>query len=276
VVGDRRSIRWFDPDRPVDRAAVQRILEVVRLSGSPANLQPWRAVVVDAAALEEGERERLLEVNNRQGPHVLAPLWIYWYADPEAATPDAFLRALHELLPTGALSVAFGWSEETTRAAIEDGRQTPAGMPGLHQTVHRLAPEISAILAAQETTAACALATLAAVAEGLGTCLHSIARPDAQAEVRGILDVPERFVPVWLQLVGHSVESPEAGGQRPRARFEELFADGRWGRPFPRDAEVVAGLKEVGLLQAEAPLPGREAELEALGRRFAARLRSSD
>jgi nitroreductase len=272
VVGDRRSIRWFDPDRPVERAAVQRVLEVIRLSGSPGNLQPWRAVVVEAADLAGDERRRLLAANNRQGAHVLAPVWIYWYADPDAARPEAFLHGVRELLPTGALPVAFGWSEEHARAAIEDGRRAPAGMPALHETVHGLPPAISAILAVQETTAACGLATLAAVAEGLGTCLQSIARPGAQEEVKELLRVPHRFVPVWLQLVGHPAESPGAGGQRPRASFEELFADGRWGRPFRRDPEVVAALRDEGLLQEEAPLPGRDAELSALARRFADRL----
>jgi nitroreductase len=275
VVGSRRSIRWFHPDRAVERTAIQRILEAVRLTGSPGNLQPWRAVVVEAIGLPDPVRTRLLDANNRQGAHVLAPVWIYWYADPAAAAPTAFLAGLRELLPTGALPAAFGWSEDRARAAIQDGTAAPQGMPSLEQTVHELPPPISAILAVQETTAACTVAVLAAVAEGLGTCLQSVAAPGAQAEVKELLGMPERFVPVWLQLVGHPAESADAGGQRPRAPFKNLFALDRWGTAFPRDPAVVEQLRAEGLLQPAAPLPGRADELARLGLMFSLQLGGS-
>jgi hypothetical protein len=83
-----------------------------------------------------------------------------------------------------------------------------------------------------------------------------------------VLGVPETFVPVWLQLVGHSAESGAAGGQRPREPFEALFAMGRWGAPLPRDEGVVDDLRREGLIQAPAPLPGRDEELRHLGRMF--------
>lgn len=272
VVGGRRSIRWFEP-APVERAQIQRILEAARMNGSPGNLQPWRAVVVDAGELDDEVRDRLLDANNRQGAHVLAPVWIYWYADPHAAAPPAFLAGVRELLATGALPEAFGWSEERARAAIQDGSAAPSGMPQLDATVHGLPFEVSAVLAAQETVAACSLATLAAVAEGLGTCLQSIAAPAKHRQVRSLLGLPAHFVPVWLQLIGHPAESPEAGGQRPRAPFEELFSWGRWGTPFERDPHVVQSLRAEGLLQPAAPLPGRSEELARLARRFSGALK---
>jgi nitroreductase len=42
VVGTRRSIRWFKSWEPVEREKIQRILEAVRLTTCPGNLQPWR------------------------------------------------------------------------------------------------------------------------------------------------------------------------------------------------------------------------------------------
>lgn len=44
----------------------------------------------------------------------------------------------------------------------------PEGMPPLHAIPHGLPYEASAVIAAQETNAACTVATLAAVDEGLG------------------------------------------------------------------------------------------------------------
>lgn len=43
VVGNRRSIRWFKPWKPVERTQIQRSLEAARLTSCPGNLQPWRA-----------------------------------------------------------------------------------------------------------------------------------------------------------------------------------------------------------------------------------------
>jgi len=268
VVGSRRSVRWFRPWQPVEMDRIQRILEAARLTTCPGNLQPWRAVVVVARDLDADARERLLAANNHQPPQELAPVWIYWYADPDAARPASFLESVRRLLPIGVLPPAFGWSEAAVEDAIEHGRGVPRGLPPLDSAVHGLPVELSAVLAAQETNGACVVATLAAVNEGLGTCLHSIAAPERQDDVKEVLGVPLRLVPVWLQLVGHSAESPEAGGQRPRAPFDELFRFMSWQRAFGRAPAVVDRLKEEGLLQAPAPLPGRFEELEHLSRMF--------
>lgn len=268
VVGDRRTVRWFEPERAVDPRAVQRVLEAARWSACPGNLQPWRAVVVVRADLSEDDRERLLDAANRQRQHEQAPVWIYWFADVAAAAPSRFMAQIELGLRVGMLSREAGWDESAARAAIEDGAPVPAGMPPLHQTVHALPAEIATALAMQETNAAIALAQLAAVNEGLGTGLLIAASPQTAGALYEVLGVPATFVPVWLQLLGHSAESREAGGQRPRDPFEDTFALGRWGTPYPRDPGVVAELRREGLIRPEAPLPGRDEELRALARRF--------
>ena len=268
AIGSRRSIRWFRPWEPVPLAMVQRVLEAARMTGSPGNLQPWRAIVVVAADLDAADRRTLLEANNRQRAHELAPVWIYWYADPDAAVPEVFLERVNELLPTGAIPAAFGWSPEAARRSIVDGEPAEHGLPALDTFVHGLPYEVSVVLAAQETNAACAVATLAAVDAGLATCLHTIASPARQDEVKAVLGAPEWLVPVWVQLLGHPAESPDAGGQRPRQPFEELFSLGRWGSVFPRDEAVVEEMRQRGLLQEVGPRPGREEELEHLARMF--------
>ncbi len=268
AIGSRRSIRWFKPWEPVSPAAVQRVLEAARMTGSPGNLQPWRAIVVVAADLDPADRRTLLEANNRQRAHELAPVWIYWYADPDSAVPEVFLRRVEEQIPIGAIPAAFGWSAEAARGSIVNGEPAAAGLPALDAFVHGLPYELSVVIAAQETNAACALATLAAVNAGLATCLHTIASPARQDEVKAVLGAPERLVPVWVQLLGHAAESSDAGGQRPRQPFEELFSLGRWGSPFPRDLDVVEEMGRLGLLQEPAPRLGRDEELAHLARMF--------
>jgi len=59
-IAARRSTRAFDPDRPVEPAALRRVLEAARWSPSSGNAQPWAYVVLDDGAPEARERARAL------------------------------------------------------------------------------------------------------------------------------------------------------------------------------------------------------------------------
>lgn len=268
LVGTRRSIRYFQTWKPVEHEKIQRILEAARWTTCPGNLQPWRAVVVYRDELSEDDREALLKADNWQGAHVQAPVWIYWFGDVSASRPDSFVRNTIQLLEAGAIPAAYGWAKDTILAAIEGGEETPEGMASIQEILHDMPMEVSISMAHGETVGACAVATLAAVNAGLGTCLHTIGRPSQVEVVKRILGVPDTWVPVWNQLVGYPAESIEAGGQRPRQPFEDTFFSQKVGVPFPRSEKVVAELTEEGLIQAPAPLPGRDEELRFLARMY--------
>lgn len=268
VVGSRRSIRWFRPWQEVPREKIQRILEAARLTGCPGNLQPWRAIVVNQADLDTDDRDRLLSANNHQGPQVTAPVWIYWFGDAQAVAADSFLYWIRRGLEVGMVAPQHGWSLDAAERAIAGEEPAPPGMPALEQSVGGMTPEIARMVASQETNGACAVAALAAVNESLATSLLIAASPLSQPVLYEVLRVPDSFVPVWLQLVGYPAERADGGGQRPRDSFEDLFAEGAWGTPFKRDPAVAERLRAEGLLQPEAPLPGRDEELEHLGRMF--------
>jgi nitroreductase len=268
VVGTRRSVRWFKSWEPVDKRKVQEILEVVRMTTCPGNLQPWRCVVVYRDELDDTTREELLKADNWQGAHVQAPVWIYYYGSAEAARPAQFALNTTELVDVGALPTAYGWSKQRIENAIDKAEQTPEGMAAIDELLHDLPHEASANIAYAETVGACAFGVLAAVNQGLGTVLHMIAKPTAQERVKEILGVPEDWVPVWVQLVGVPAEGKEAGGQRPRKDFEELFFEGKYGTPFPRDSETVQRVTEAGLIQTPAPLTHRRDELMFLSRMY--------
>jgi hypothetical protein len=125
-------------------------------------------------------------------------------------------------------------------------------------------PARTLMIMALEVGQAVAHALLAAVDEGLGTCLVSLQRETA----RRILGCPESWTLMWVQLLGYPAESPEAGGQRPRPPFEEAYFEGRYGQAFRRDPKVVAQLEAAGMLRQAAPAPWREAEIRALARMF--------
>src|SRR5437588_500660 len=104
AVGKRRSVRWFKTWEQVPREKIQRILEVVRLTTCPGNLQPWRAVVIERDKVDSGLRDQLLACDNWQGAHTQAPVWIYFYADRRALDRRRLLQghlslSMSELYP---------------------------------------------------------------------------------------------------------------------------------------------------------------------------------
>ena len=59
VLGGRRSIRFFAPDRPAERAKIQRILEAMRIASCAVNAHWLRAVVVNRAEIPAATLEAL-------------------------------------------------------------------------------------------------------------------------------------------------------------------------------------------------------------------------
>lgn len=81
AIARRRSIRQFDPDRPVDEAAVRKILEAAIAAPSAGNGQPWRFFVVRDPALK---RKLALEAGHQRFIDQ-APVAIVVCADLEKA-----------------------------------------------------------------------------------------------------------------------------------------------------------------------------------------------
>jgi hypothetical protein len=105
----------------------------------------------------------------------------------------------------------------------------------------------------------------AGVGLGLGNCLIAFGRtPDGVEKAFG-LPPHHRFT--RGHAVGDPLESPDAGGQRPRLKFDRLLHDNAFGRPYASDPATVEVLREAGLVQEQAPLPGRLDEIVAIAER---------
>ena len=245
VIGRRRSIRFLLPYKPVEPEKIQRMLEAARLASHWGNVQSLRAVVVfrDSAPAEVVEA---IQAPIAGFQIKLAPVVIVWYVDTAAV--DEQSDRLRELLKAGALGMGEGKHEalENQIIPIFQGLLENFKQPGLNEI---------------DCGQGIAQATLVAFEEGLGTCC--LGTPHGE-QIRQNLALPESARVLLLQTVGYPAESPEAGGQRPRQPFEKLFHMNGFGKAFPRDPEVVEGLKQDGMLQEPAPIPWREAELDYL------------
>jgi len=108
VIGNRRSTRFFDPDRPVEREKVQKILEAIRLASCAMNAQWIRGVVVWRDDLDEDTFESLkLPVTGVIME--LAPVHIYCFTDPAVVLEDKGDR-VRQLMDIGACNPSHGWT----------------------------------------------------------------------------------------------------------------------------------------------------------------------
>lgn len=254
AVGNRRSIRFFRPYQPVEKAKVQKILEAARLQSQHGNASLIRkAVVVYRDETDPEIFQGLVEALYNQPAATQAPCHIYWTIDMSGW--DALKPALMQLLDVGALSSSYGWSEQFVDDIV---MKTPDF--NVMAGDRTFAEWLSAI----EMGSAIGAALLAAVDEGVGTALLTGQR----AKIGELLGMPENTTVAQIQLVGYPAESAEAGGQRPRPDFEALYFEGRWGNPMHRDPAVVDELIAAGEIQASAPLPYRRQELRAMAAMF--------
>lgn len=251
VVGLRRSIRYYQPYRPVEREKIQAVLEAARLCSQAINSSWAKAIVVYRDEISEEDRNAL-KTPTTTVQLDLAPVWIFWYGDPQA--PAVGKKTLKELVDVGAINPSHGWSY-----SYIDNVVWPQVLAPIAQN-----PGALAVITAVEAGLAICQAVLTAVDEGLGTSLSAFNVETAKK----VLNPPDHLIGLWVQLLGYPAESPEAGGQRPRQAFEDLYFEGKYGKPFTRDPAVVANLKAAGMIRAEAPLPWREEEVRALSRMF--------
>ncbi len=252
VVGRRRSIRFFEPDKPVEREKIQVILETARLASCAVNAHWLRAIVVERDKLP---KEKLNQLKTPVAALALdlAPVHIYFFCDLGVVSRIKGSR-LRELVDAGALAPTHGWSHK-----FVDDFVYP-------QILEPMTKNLQGYLAAAmaDCGGAAQNALLAAFDEGLGACLNT-PNPALASQVFG---VPADWVSLWVMLVGYPAESWEAGGQRPRPPFEELYFEGDVNTPFRRDPAVVERLKSEKMIQAPAPLPGRKEEIRALAERL--------
>jgi nitroreductase len=247
VLGWRRSIRFYLPYRPVERAKVEKMLEAARRASCVGNVNNTRAIVVWR---DQASPELMKALTPPLGYQQMqtAPCFIVWYSDAEAYEIDQWIGSLKKLADMRRL----GADAEETKQLIEKSLR-PIFTPVWKQAAE-------APLAFMDLGQAVAQATLVAYDEGLGTCLMS--SPMMVKRLEKLLKLPETATIVCIMSVGYPAESREAGGQTCKAPFESLFYEMEYGRPMSLDPQTEEELRQAKLIQEPAPLPWREEELK--------------
>lgn len=247
ALGNRRSIRYFDAEKTVEDWKIESMLQAARFASCQGNINCTEAIVVTKDSeywedIEECVSGFNVQIIN-QSSHLI--LWLTnlnaWYGRAVDGISTVSL--------SGATTKYHGWNYEFS----------------MTQTIPRLMSfptERTENLLRFETGQAAANATAAGVGLGVGNILIAFGRKPGGIEKAFGLPPHYRFT--WGHAVGYPLENANAGGQRPRLKFEKLFHDNAFGTPLKSNPETVKFLQDKGLIQEQAPLPGRVEEVRKI------------
>lgn len=253
VLGNRRTIRFFEPNKPVEKDKIQAILEAINRSSRGINMDFVKSIVCYRDEVSPEVREKLKTPTTNVALD-LAPVWIFFYGDMKSHEQGK--ASLKQMVDLGALPATHGWSHSYVDDVVWGN---VIGVLTGDPTIHVWFVSVEAGIAICQ-------GVLTAYEEGLGAGLHAFETNVAKEA----LNVPDHWLPMWVLLVGYPAEDPKAGGQRPRRPLAENNFLGRYGVPFPEDPVVRDQLVERGLIQEpmNPDSTARKAEIRRLAERF--------
>jgi nitroreductase len=251
VLGNRRSIRYFEPDKPVEKEKIQVMLEAINRSSRAVNADFVKGIVVYRDDLDPDLVEQL-KTPTTTADLDLAPVHIFFYLDTNYI--QGAQDRLKELVELGALNPSHGWSKAYVDEVVWATVLKPISQD----------PGTLAYIGAIDAGVAICQGMLAAVDEGLGVCLHAFNTEVAKKA----FGVPDTWLPLHMLLVGYPSEDPQTGGQRPRRPLSTQFFFGHADQPWEEIPEVTKRLQEEGLIQDPVDATKRQAEIRELARRF--------
>jgi len=124
VVGWRRSIRFFDPWREVEREKIQAILEAIYRAPRVLEIDFVRVVVVHRDRLM-AEQMATLKTPTTTAQLDMAPTYLFFYADMDALERAVTGDTYRDLMRVGVLNRSHGWSDEfVMQTAIRTSRRS--------------------------------------------------------------------------------------------------------------------------------------------------------
>jgi nitroreductase/dihydropteridine reductase len=179
IVKNRRSIRQYQ-DMPVRESTISELLEIIGLSVSAMNLQPWKIKVVSDQETKDKLFAATLGMNQvKTCSHLLV------------LCADIDYPAIIERL--GKTQAAAGVPEEMRQRTCEMATNRSSGMTA----------EQRLQWSKEQVFIALGNAVNGAYSLGLGACPMTAFRPD---EFARILELPPTLVPTVMVSVGYSAE----------------------------------------------------------------------
>ena len=137
----RESIRNYDPDRPVPRETLEKILEAGRIAPSAKNYQPWKFLVISSPSLLNKVKACYLRDWLKDAPHILVMLgfkdqaWRRGYDGYNSIETDVTIAMTHIILAAENEGVGACWIAAYNPALLKE-----AINPGENQQIFAMTP----------------------------------------------------------------------------------------------------------------------------------------
>jgi nitroreductase len=115
LIRSRESIRSYDPNRPLTREILEKILDAGRLAPSAANYQPWKFLVISSTSMLEKVRAGYNNQWFKDAPHILIVLglknqaWVRGYDGYNSIETDVTIAMTHLILAAENEGVGTCW-----------------------------------------------------------------------------------------------------------------------------------------------------------------------
>ncbi len=164
LIHSRESVRNYDPDRPVAKEILEKILDAGRIALSAANRQPWKLLVISSPPLLDKVKASYKRDWLKDAPHILVVIglkdqaWIRTYDGYNSVETDAAITMTHIILGAENEGVGTCWIAAYDPAILRDVLKpdenqvifgiTPLGYPkaGYKKTLPKIRKKLGEIV----------------------------------------------------------------------------------------------------------------------------------
>jgi nitroreductase len=141
LIQSRESVRDYDPDRPLPKETLEKILDAGRMAPSACNYQPWKFIVISSPAMLEKVRRCYQREWFQDAPHILVILglknqaWNRSYDGYNSIETDVAIAMTHIILAAENEGVGACWVAAYNPALLRE-----AINPGENQVIFGITP----------------------------------------------------------------------------------------------------------------------------------------
>jgi nitroreductase len=141
LIRTRESLRNYDPDRPVAREIIERIIDAGRLAPSAKNFQPWKCLVISSPVLLDKVKACYRRDWLKDAPHILVLIglkdqaWRRGYDGYHSVETDVAIAMTHIILAAENEGVGACWIAAYDPAMLKEVLK-PAG----NQVIYGITP----------------------------------------------------------------------------------------------------------------------------------------
>jgi nitroreductase len=130
LIRTRESVRNYDPNRPVPKEILEKILDAGRLAPSAHNCQPWKFLLISSSALLEKVSACYKRDWLKDAPHILVVIglrsqaWTRDYDGYNSVETDVAIAMTHIILEAENEDVGTCWIEAYNPVLLKEALKT--------------------------------------------------------------------------------------------------------------------------------------------------------